>query len=92
VRIIERMTVSGRVAEEIRVEMARRQLTGVELGARTGKGQRWASRRMRADVPITLDDLYVIAGALGVDPRKWLPGELTQTYVTRRGALYAVPA
>jgi transcriptional regulator with XRE-family HTH domain len=64
--------------------MARRQLTGVEVGVRTGKGQRWVSRRIRADVPITLDDLYVIAAALGIDPRTWLPASLTQPYVTRR--------
>lgn len=54
------------VAEEVRVAMARRRISGVALANRLGKAQPWISRRLRGDVAFDLDDLEAVASALDV--------------------------
>lgn len=52
--------------EEIRAEMARQRLSQSQLAQRCDRSQAWVSRRLAGDTPLTLDDLDVIAVALGV--------------------------
>lgn len=59
-------SLADRVAEEIRVEMARQRLNQVELAARMHVAQPWISRRLGGKTPITLGDLEQIAEGLGV--------------------------
>lgn len=62
-------TLNSRVAANIRAELARRQLSQVELAARLGISESALSRRMKK---LTLWDLENIAATLGVDPAKLL--------------------
>lgn len=55
-----------RTAEEIRVILARRKMSAAELARRTGIRQQNLSRRMTGETAFDLDDLEVIAQALGV--------------------------
>jgi len=52
--------------DEIRAEMARQRLSQMQLAERCKRSQPWLSRRLAGEVPLTLDDLDVIAVALGV--------------------------
>lgn len=56
-----------RVAEEIRVQMARRQVKQSELTRRTGIKQATLSRRLSGDEELKVAELLVIAAALGVN-------------------------
>ena len=55
-----------RTAEEIRVLLARRRMSAAELARRTGLKQSTMARRMTGETAFDLDDLEVIATALGV--------------------------
>lgn len=55
-----------RTAEEIRVILARRRMSAAELARRTGIKQSTMARRMVGETAFDLDDLEVIANALGV--------------------------
>lgn len=55
-----------RTAEEIRVLLARRRMSAAELARRTGLKQSTMARRMTGETAFDLDDLEVIAAALGV--------------------------
>lgn len=48
--------------------MGERRVNASELGRRLGKSHMWAKRRLDGDVPLTVDDVHEIAGALDVDP------------------------
>jgi transcriptional regulator with XRE-family HTH domain len=50
---------------EIRAELGRQRLSGLELARRLGRTQSWIARRMTCVVPMTLEDLEDIAEALG---------------------------
>ena len=54
------------VAEEVRVALARRQISGVKLANMIGRSQVYVSRRLRGEVPFDVDDLALIAEALGM--------------------------
>lgn len=56
----------ARTAEEIRVLLARRRMSAAELARRTGIRQQALSRRMTGETAWDVDDLEVIATALGV--------------------------
>jgi len=56
----------ARTAEEIRVLLARRRMSAAELARRTGMRQQALSRRMTGETAWDVDDLEVIAAALGV--------------------------
>jgi len=68
-------TLSERVAEEIRVLMARRRIRQSELARKIGTNDQWLSVRLRGVQPIDLNDLEVIAAALGVTPADLLGGK-----------------
>ena len=55
-----------RTAEEIRVLLARRRMSAAELARQTGLRQQNLSRRMTGETAFDLDELEIIATALGV--------------------------
>jgi transcriptional regulator with XRE-family HTH domain len=61
------------VAEEIRVLLARKRMSGAELGRRAGIKQSAISRRITGEVAFDMDDLEAIADVLGVDVADLLP-------------------
>ena len=54
------------VAEELRVQMARKRITGRELSRRLHVSAQWISQRTRGVVPMNTDDIEMIAAALGI--------------------------
>lgn len=66
-------TLNERVAEEIRVMLARRNITATELARRAGMTQRSISRRITGEKAIDVDDLERIARALDVEITELLP-------------------
>jgi len=67
----ERETPRGRVAAEVRAEMARARLSGNQLGRLTGKSQAYWWRRLSGEVAFDVDDLTSIADLMGVDVREF---------------------
>lgn len=73
----ERTPTRGRlrehVAEEIRVILARKRMSGAELARRTGIKQSTISRRMTGETAFDMDDLEIIAEVLEVDVADLMP-------------------
>lgn len=67
-----------RVAEEVRVALARRRLSASELARRMGVTQRYISRRLTAEIAFDVDDLQHVASALGVAVTDLLPADARQ--------------
>jgi transcriptional regulator with XRE-family HTH domain len=61
------------VAEEIRVLLARKRMSGIELGRRIGMKQSTISRRLTGETAFDMDDIEAIADALGVDVSDLMP-------------------
>lgn len=61
-------TLSERVAEEIRVLLARRRMSQAELARRLHVSGAWLNYRLTGKQPIDLNDLQAIADALEVQP------------------------
>ena len=61
------MSLTERVAEEIRVAMVRRRMSGAALARILGVSPAWISYRLTGTQPIDLNDLDKIATALGVE-------------------------
>ncbi|QJY46697.1 helix-turn-helix domain-containing protein [Pseudonocardia broussonetiae] len=62
------------VAEELRVHLVRRQVTGRELARRLHVSSQWVSQRTRGAVALSTADLERIADALGMSPMELLAG------------------
>lgn len=60
------------VAAEVRAEMGRQRKTGVELATVLGISQQSASRRLRGETGLDLDEVAVVAEWLGVAPHHLL--------------------
>lgn len=60
-------TTTQRVAANIRAELARRKLGGVDLARVLGMSQAAASRRLTGEVPFGINEVAVTADWLGVD-------------------------
>lgn len=56
------------VAEVIRVELARHEMTRQDLAKALGKSPMWITRRLAGTVEPSIDDLVRIADALQIDP------------------------
>lgn len=65
------------VAEEIRVLLARKRISATELARRTGIKQSTMSRRMTGETAFDMDDLELIADALGVEVTDLMPKRIT---------------
>lgn len=61
------------VAEELRVLLARRKMSGAELARRTGIKQSTMSRRMTGETAFDMDDLEVIASVLDIQVSDLFP-------------------
>jgi transcriptional regulator with XRE-family HTH domain len=66
--------LANTVAANVRAELARRRMTARRLAVDIGVTPEWLSRRMRADVPLSVDDLDRIASALDLPPEALLSG------------------
>lgn len=66
-------TLTQLVATEIKVQMARADVRQSQLARNMGKTEQWLSVRLRGRQPIDLNDLNLIAGALGVGVHELLP-------------------
>jgi transcriptional regulator with XRE-family HTH domain len=69
----EPQTLTMQVAEEIRVAMLRRRITGAKLAHDLGVSAAWVSYRLTGTQPIDLNDLQRIADVLGVGVIDLLP-------------------
>ena len=65
--------MSDRVAEEVRVMLARRRMSGRELARKLEVSPNWVSLRTSGSQPIDLNDLERIADALEVEIVDLLP-------------------
>lgn len=61
-------TLADFAAAQLRAEMARREITPVQLGAQIGVSETWVRRRMRRQREISIEDLERIAAALDLPP------------------------
>jgi transcriptional regulator with XRE-family HTH domain len=66
-------TLSALVAEEIRALMARRRISGRQLATQLEVSPSWVSYRLTGTQPIDVNDLALIADALGVGVHDLLP-------------------
>ncbi|SNY28869.1 helix-turn-helix domain-containing protein [Paractinoplanes atraurantiacus] len=66
-------TLSQLVADEIRVAMTRRRMSGRELATKLNVSPSWVSYRLSGKQPIDLNDLLRIANALEVGVHELLP-------------------
>lgn len=86
----DNVTLRESAAEEIRVLLARRKISGSELARKVGVTQPYMSRRLNGEVAFDLDDLEQIALALDVEVTDLLPrptpGRLLTTVGARRDA------
>lgn len=61
------------VTAELRAEMARQRKNKTNLSRKTGIPARSLARRLSGDGPLDVEDLALIAGALGKSPAEFLP-------------------
>lgn len=66
-------TLTQLVATEIKVQMARADVRQSQLAREIGKTEQWLSVRLRGRQPIDLNDMHLIAHALGVGVHELLP-------------------
>lgn len=65
-------TLSGRVAANLRGELARRNLTHEEFAAKVGISRQAITNRVLGRTPISLDELATYAALLEIEPAKLL--------------------
>ncbi len=70
-------TLREQTAEEIRVLLARRRVSGVWLADQMGKSQSYVSRRLNADLSFDVDDLELIAQVLDTTVERLLTATVT---------------
>lgn len=68
-------TLTDRVASEVRAQMARIRMTQTALAVVLGLPQSAVSNRLRGKVSFSVDELELVAGALGVHPASLLGGD-----------------
>lgn len=79
-------SLSERVAEEIRVVMLRRRITGAQLAARLNVSPAWVSYRLSGKQAIDLNDLEAIARILAVSVQSLLPNDPAERVLTIPGS------
>lgn len=73
-------SLSDRVAEEVRVLLARRRMSQRQLAQQLQVSPAWLNYRLTGVQAIDLNDLQMIADALGVEPHDFLPrGDVSHT-------------
>jgi transcriptional regulator with XRE-family HTH domain len=76
-------TLRTGVAEEVRVMLARKRVSGLQLAERIGHSQAYVSRRLNGETAFDVDDLERIAIALGVTVYDLIPRSAGQHTDTR---------
>lgn len=71
------VTVSGHIAAEIRIALARQDMSRRELARRLEVDPMWVSRRLTGQQSFTVEDVVRIATALDIDARSLLDLALT---------------
>ena len=66
--------LTDRVADEVRANMARARMTQTDLAGVLGLTQSAVSKRLRGKIAFSVDELEMVAGALGVHPAVLLGG------------------
>ncbi|MEV4271978.1 helix-turn-helix domain-containing protein [Micromonospora aurantiaca (nom. illeg.)] len=61
------------VAEEIRAQLGRKQMSGAKLARAIDQSEMYVSRRLRGETAFDLDDLERIADVLGVTVTDLMP-------------------
>lgn len=87
--------LSDLVAEEVRVLLTRRRMSGRELARRLDVSASWVSYRLTGQQSIDLDDLQKIASVLGVAVVDLLPkesGAVTERYLPGERVIATVDA
>jgi transcriptional regulator with XRE-family HTH domain len=79
---VEAPPLRERVAEEIRVLLARRRMSAAQLGRQLGVSQTYIWRRLKGETAFDLDDLDRIAGVLGVAPADLFPVDVLKARQT----------
>jgi transcriptional regulator with XRE-family HTH domain len=87
-------TLTQLVATEIRVQMARADVRQSQLARELGKNEQWLSVRLRGRQPIDVNDLSLIARALGVGVHELLPPPAVADLAGPAGTMgsYVVPS
>lgn len=80
-----RTSLSERVAEEIRAQMARKRMTGATLAKALKVSPAWISYRLSGKQAIDLNDLEAIAEALDVAVAELFPSDIGQTRRNNHG-------
>lgn len=65
------------LAEELRVQLARKRMSGRELARRLHVSAQWISQRTRGDVPLRIDEVERICAVLDIAPMALLRGAVT---------------
>jgi hypothetical protein len=65
-------STAGRVASEVRAELARQRKTATDMAAVLYMTGHTAGRRLNGDVPFDVVELVALGAWLGVDPSKFL--------------------
>lgn len=66
-------SLTERAAAEIRAELGRRNMTRLELSKLLGVERMWVYYRLSGETPLKVDDVELIANALGVPLAQLLP-------------------
>jgi transcriptional regulator with XRE-family HTH domain len=68
-------SIRDHVAGVLRAEIARLRLTQREVAARCGRSQPWVTYRLAGQRSCSVDDLGLLAKALGIPISKFLPAD-----------------
>lgn len=63
------------VADNLAAELARKRISGRDAAMRLGLSQPYVARRVSGATPLDVNDLFMFAGFLGIDPSVLLKGE-----------------
>src|SRR5690606_32699691 len=86
--------LADRIASEIRAEMARQQIRGVQLAERMGENEAWVRRKIRGLSPMTVNEVDRFAQALGLTFRQLVLAaeERRVNYASSPATLRTIPA
>ena len=73
---VEAATLDQKIAEELRVVLARRHMSGRQLAAELGWGQMYLARRLNGRVTFSMMDLYQLTKALNISLQSLLPADM----------------
>jgi len=66
-------TETGKVATELRAELARRKMSGRAFAKASGVTNAYMTRRLSGEVAMTVDDLTLFAAVLNVPVTRFFP-------------------